>query len=60
MVIKCVPDKRIAVSKIARYTKRQLDNNETAEKNRYAEGYHDALVEILNWLEVEHDQNLYK
>lgn len=56
----------IYIDEIAQEIKNRVDAN---EENRetisdkygegYMEGYHDAMIELLNWMGVEHDQEFY-
>ena len=56
----------IHIDTIAQEIKKRVEENEenretisTSYDEGYMEGYHDAMIEILNYLGVEHDQEYY-
>ena len=66
MEIKSTVITPIYIDEIAQEIKKRVDAN---EENRetisdkygegYMEGYHDTMIELLNWMGVEHDQDFY-
>lgn len=66
MKIKNIVITPIYIDKIAQEIKKRVEENEenretiaTSYEEGYMEGYHDAMIELLDWLGVKHDQKFY-
>ena len=66
MKIKNIIIAPIYIDQIAQEIKSRVEQNEYTRKTAvdgygkaYTEGYHDAMIEILDYLGVEHDQEYY-
>ena len=64
MKIKKIPEDKIDMKAFIMEFKDRLDENEeniieNAYDHGYKDGYHDALVEVFNFLKIEHDENYY-
>ena len=66
MEIKSINITPIYIDQIAQEIKNRVDANEYNKERAdtkygygYTDGYHDALIEILDFLGVEHDQEYY-
>ena len=64
MNITKIPEDKIDIKKFIIEFKDSLEENEEniiedEYDHGYAEGYHDAIVEVFNFLNVEHDEDFY-
>ena len=64
MKITHIPENKIDVKKFIVEFKDRLEENEqnTIENEYdegYMEGYHDAIIEVFNFLEIKHDEDFF-